>query len=231
ERLAAAARVRPDHPETHYLLGLMQYKRQEYGQAEAEFRAAIAGNQGRFEPRLGLARVLETSGRIPEARTAYEEAIRRNPSDPALLAEVGKMYFQSSQLPEARDWFERALGIDPGHRESLLQIGKLDKMENRYDAAQASFQRLVDADPADGLAWYYLGTVHLDREEYGEAEAALRRSVELEPRNPKAHYSLGQVLAALGRDAEAEREFDLHRRIMAQMPRIGPVARAEEEEE
>jgi Flp pilus assembly protein TadD len=41
------------------------------------------------------------------------------------------------------------------------------------------------------------------------AEGLLRRAVEYDPNNRSAHYLLGQALQALGREADAAREFEI----------------------
>ena len=56
------------------------------------------------------------------------------------------------------------------------------------------------------VAAFDLGVAYMQKI-YGGAEAALKRAVELDPAQPDAHYRLARVYQAMGKSAEAKKEF------------------------
>jgi tetratricopeptide (TPR) repeat protein len=56
-----------------------------------------------------------------------------------------------------------------------------------------------------------LGEVYLYLKRNDDAARMLERAVDLAPGFAKAHYNLGRAYQALGRDTEAQRQFNLAR--------------------
>jgi Tfp pilus assembly protein PilF len=83
-----------------------------------------------------------------------------------------------------------------------LRAGRAPDALREYDAALAIDERFAEAHRGRGLVLDF-GFGQVD-----EAERAYRRALELRPEYPEAHNDLGQLLARLGRNEEALREFD-----------------------
>ena len=50
---------------------------------------------------------------------------------------------------------------------------------------------------------------------FPDAVRALESAVKLEPQNPAAHYNLGLAYTRVGRKEEADRQFAIHREMVA----------------
>ncbi|HOV62178.1 MAG TPA: tetratricopeptide repeat protein, partial [Candidatus Hydrogenedentes bacterium] len=78
--LLAAVEANPNNGNTWFLLGNCQMAMGFPQQAEEAYRKGMENDPADPWPAMGLAGVLETQGRLDEARQAAEEALRRDPS-------------------------------------------------------------------------------------------------------------------------------------------------------
>jgi hypothetical protein len=68
--------------------------------------------------------VFELKGDIPNAITAYEEAVKRNPDQIPTLERVGYLYFQTGRYDEAVITGERVINLDPKNTEVLKWLAE-----------------------------------------------------------------------------------------------------------
>jgi hypothetical protein len=162
-----------------YRLGLLLRDAGDLGGAEAAFRAASASGDGEVVPRAAyqLGKILHRQGRLAEAGAAFQRAID---SRHRICADLAVEALAHVRLSENR----------------------VDEAEDLFLAASASQQAELAAHAMLSLAqlWCWSGS-DLDR-----AEAGLRRVIDSGFPNllTPAWALLGELLAALGRDAEAE---------------------------
>ena len=162
-----------------YRLGLLLRDAGDLAGAEDAFRAAIASDDGEVMPRAAyqLGKTLHRGGRLAEAAAALQRAID---SQHRICADLAVEALAHVRLSEDR----------------------VDEAEALFLAASSSQQEELAAHATLSLArlWLWTGS-DLDR-----AEAGLRRVIDSGFPNmlTAAWALLGQLLAALGRGAEAE---------------------------
>jgi tetratricopeptide (TPR) repeat protein len=119
-------------------------------------------------------------GKMPEALTHYEEAVRRSPSHAPAYLNAGATYLFGPITPErlaaAAGWFERGLTLAP-----------------RYPELH-----------------YYLGLARFRQRRWQDAAASFRQAVALKPSLTEAYYPLAQSLRRLGKTTEAKLYLDLY---------------------
>ena len=191
-------------------------------------RAMQARAQGRFdEAALGLRKVLADSpgvldawevlgstlvqlGRSQEAIAAYDEVIKRDPTNSSAHLSLAKVHGLAGRRDRAERHAELASAKEPGRGfETLAQI-LLD--QNRPAEAAAYARRSLAADADRLMSRFVLGLVAQRSGRFEEAIAEYRKAVEIQARRPglvvrNLHAGLGDCLARLGREAEAEAEF------------------------
>jgi predicted Zn-dependent protease len=69
-----------------------------------------------------------------------------------------------------------------------------------------------------------MGNLDLTMGATERAAQLLGELVDFYPAHPNAHYAYGRALMQLGRPEEAEREFDIHMRLMAEKKPTSPMA-------
>jgi arylsulfatase A-like enzyme/tetratricopeptide (TPR) repeat protein len=185
-------------------------KRQD-GEAVAAFRRLIGKNPRQLDVQLGLAEALVRLERYTEAAASYQAALA---IAPAMSGEIGLALARVSLLLERLDDVESharaGLQVNPAQAHELLAwaaLGRADLGRAEREAKQAL--SLAPAATGSALA---LAEVHIRRSELREAlkvlegASALLRSASGEPVRG-FELARGDVLARLGRYAEAEAAF------------------------
>ena len=163
---------------------------------------------------LGL--LQDRLGREDLARESYETAFALGDLCSQPRINLGSMLLEDGEYAEAALHYQKAVTIKPSAKAysglgfSLDQLGRLDE-------ASTAHRKAVQLDPKSGEAHANLALNHARKKELVEAVAAYRRAVALDPR-VSTYYSLAGVLRALGRDQEAEVEYENARRLSAAQP-------------
>jgi tetratricopeptide (TPR) repeat protein len=168
-----------------------------------------------------LAATLRRLGELREAREAYREAIRRSPQlVDSLALEVAKLELDLGDLNAAELNARQAVKLNPNEAHVILAGIAMERRD--FPAAEREAHLAVgDAEKPRVPALIMLARVLGEQGKFGEALAAIDRAkarVEQDgaPPVPTLASTRGDILARLGRDAEAEAEFRLE---MQRFPR------------
>jgi adenylate cyclase len=113
EQFLAKAMLSPT-PLAHQVASAMLLHSQQYDEAIAEAKRAIAGDPNDADGYVALANVLSFTGRANEALELVERAIRLNPNyPPHYLYQLGLARFGMKRLDEAAASLERAIALNP----------------------------------------------------------------------------------------------------------------------
>jgi tetratricopeptide (TPR) repeat protein len=102
------------HAQFHTDRGHQLLKQGFLGEAEREFREAVALNPSNAEAHAGLATVLESSNHFDQARSEAEEALRLRPSAEALLV-LAQLNLRDNRTGAAAEEIDRALRLEPSN--------------------------------------------------------------------------------------------------------------------
>ena len=111
EDLKKVLALDPQDPDSHYLLGSFYQQLQQYDSAIPEFQAALNLNPLHASAEFGLARSLQRSGRVEEARVhlkAFEHLTREKISSPMTLA-----YGEQGRYSSAQDVITQQPSVGP----------------------------------------------------------------------------------------------------------------------
>jgi tetratricopeptide (TPR) repeat protein len=155
-------------------------------------------------------KILWKMGRQQDSLNAAKEGLRQVPGAIALLYDVANLSFTLGDLETAKQHAEIAVKIEPGEAHQILarialKRGQVDEAEKEAKAAVTTAH-----DPISSLMM--LATIEKARGNMASAlnyldQAADRVSHKKPPTLEGLHLSRGDVLARLGRNEEAEREF------------------------
>ena len=136
---------------------------------------------------------------------ALRESHRQNPGDPRVAAALSELLINTRRVQEG---LELALPlvssgkVDPGYRE--FTAGLSDFRGERFEEALAHFVAAREAGYDRPLLVEYAAGCYTQLARYDEAEPLWRELLLRDPGNTAAYHGLARVLAATGRQQEAD---------------------------
>jgi len=140
---------------------------------------------------------LEDAGRIVEAKSRYEAAIRLAPGLARAHLNLGNALIAIGDAQGAAKAFSTATAKDPEYFAAHFNLGNAHLRSGAPRAAAEAYRKAVDLRPDFAAAQLALGCALEDLGQPGNAVAAYQRAVEIDPRYAEAHYNLGNVLQRL----------------------------------
>jgi tetratricopeptide (TPR) repeat protein len=152
-------------------------------------------------------------GRFAEARERFETALRLKPGHAPSLAALGRLALLENRDEEAITHLSEALKQNPSDAESTYQLGVLYDRNGKPAEGRAFLERSLSlrAGYADPL--YQLGRIDFREGKFTVALERLQRAVKILPDQEAIRLLLARTYQALGRRAEAAREFSEVRRL------------------
>lgn len=147
------------------------------------------------------------SGRLEQARTAFEAALALAPGRPSIMGNLGITLYRLGQRDEALPHLRAATDADPGHAEAWLCLATDSEMRGSWPEALAALEHLVRLHPQNAVLFLRKGECHLHLNQLPAAVAAFDEAVKLDPKLPDAWSARGNLLRELGRLDEAARCF------------------------
>ncbi len=167
------------------------------GRGEAELNKSIAFYENRVEVKESgtslylLGRALGLAGRVDEARTRFEAALRVDPFLPWAHHGLATCLATSERHEDAAKAYRRALDLNPDFWRSYEPYAGVLMRIGRAGEAEPLLRKLVVARPEEASAWITLGKLEAFRTKYSDAIAAFDKAVELRPGNEEALRLLG----------------------------------------
>lgn len=152
-------------------------------------------------------------GRFAEAQAKFEEVLRLDPANAPALAASGRLALRENRDAEAIRFMEQALRIAPGDAESTYQLGVLYDRVGRTPEGRTMLEKALNLRSSYADPHYQLARIDAREKKHAAALAHLRIAVRILPDQEAIRLLLAQTYRALGRTAEAEREFAEVRRI------------------
>jgi tetratricopeptide (TPR) repeat protein len=196
--------------EAHYLLGMSLRAQQQYDDAVAALKRAIAVQAGFIPPREELADLYASRGRSRDSIEELEAIAALEPRRPERLVAVGLAYARLGLRDTAISTLERAAERYPGSPVVYAALGRLwlDAADDGRD--RIALQKAIDAlqpvairsdATSDALVLY--GRALLWDGKPAEAERVLRQAISRSPVDPAAYRELADAAGRLGHVAAA----------------------------
>jgi len=152
------------------------------------------------------------AGRLREAQSDAEEALKQNPNDltahrllarifTRLVGDGQQNKIDEAMLRRAIDQYQKITAIDPKDVEAWLMLARLQKVADNSVDSEKAYEKVLAIDPANEDALSGLALVYSD---LGDARKAAELLKSLTDKNPSA-----RALHALAAAYEQMRDFDL----------------------
>lgn len=120
--------------------------------------------------------------RARQRLTSLRQALDANPKDPAILAQLGNVYYDASMYQEAKDYYLQSLEQDPNNPNVSTDLGICLRRLGDQEAALDRFRKSIEIAPRHWQSWLNLGIVSLfDAGDIPTAEEAFAKVKELNP--------------------------------------------------
>ena len=177
-------------------------------QAEAQSPDGAAAQSLSAMQNYRRGRELEALGRMNEANTYYNEAIRicldevsRRAATPDTYAAITMTLRRQQKYAEVVSWGERALTFYPNEYRVMEMLGEAFFYLNNYERSLFYMQRYVNAMPEGertSIAYFFVGEIYRITERNHHADIAYTTALRIDPNNALWWYRLGSVREAVG---------------------------------
>jgi RNA polymerase sigma factor (sigma-70 family) len=107
------------------------------------------------------------TGRLAEAVSRFESAVKLDPGNSAAWNGLGWARFNSGKPAEAEKAFQKTIELEPDHAAALNGLGQLYLSKKEYASAESYF---LKAGPKAPAAWYGLTRLYLLENKFDQAE-------------------------------------------------------------
>jgi len=201
--LSESARRSLEVAKEHFLAGLDYVLRENWGNAEREFRSSLTYVPERVSTLTNLSAVLIRLGRFEEAKSLLDRACLINPQSAEIALNRGLLFSEADQQDEALASYDQAIELRPDYAEAWSNRGVVLGDLRRHEEALASYERAIELSPEYAQAWSNRGNALSDLKRLNEALASYERAIELKPDYADAWSNRGVALQDLKRLEEA----------------------------
>lgn len=199
--------LRPDHPETHYNLGVLFLEAGRVEEAIACYRKAIGLRASFYAAHNNLANALRARGRGDEALAHYAQAVQLEPRFADGWSNYGAALREAGRIDEAIPALERAVALAPQSWSAMSNLGLAFLARNRLQDAIGAQRRALELKPDSAEVLANLGNALSAVGQWEEAQACYNQAIERVPGFPDAHNSLGMLRMERGDLAGAAMSF------------------------
>jgi len=168
---------------------------------------AIAVTQDNWLAHHNLGVAYLEQGRLAEAVTQLEEALRIRPNYTTAHLNLGSAYSAMGRFSDAEREYRRTIQLKPDKAEAYNNLGKLHLDQNRLDEAYVLFQQALQRKPDFAEAHYNAGIALQGRGEREQAIAEYRAALRIKPDFLEPYINLGNAMDEAGRFPEAIEQY------------------------
>lgn len=182
------------HAGAWHLLGLIAFSGGDYSAACDYIAEALRLCNTKPVYHNNYGAVLLEIGRLPQARDAFQNAIRLNRDYADAWSNLGRAeQLLGRPIAETERSFSNALALQPGHPDALLHLADLYRNHGRLDESMRLCREYLGRYPGDVEALTKLGKSLALAKRFDEAVAALEGAVAGNPTDPQLHLALGTL--------------------------------------
>src|SRR5262245_22675270 len=151
-------------------------------------------------------------GDATNALATYKKAHAIVPNDVDVHLNLANAYLMGEAAAEAIREADEVLKLEPNSAAAYFVKGAAYLRLSKPEEATKALENAKKFDPGETATHFQLGLARMGLKQWDQAIAAFQEGIRIDPNHlhSTAHYLLGQSLLRVGRQAEAERELQLH---------------------
>jgi len=135
-------------------------QRNDFVEAEKEYRAILTMAPQLAEIRSNLGLALHMQDRFEEAEKEFRQALRANPKLFVPNYFLGIQLFKTNRYKEAKTYFAEAANLNPSMTETRYRLGATCVGLKEYDEAISQYRQILKQHPNEVDALYSIGKVY-----------------------------------------------------------------------
>lgn len=180
---------------------------------EAVMRRRLEKYPADFLAHYNLAAVLQMRGKLAEAISCYEDAVKVEPQNATARNSLGSALLMEGHLPEAIEQLRKALRLDPSYLNAQYNLARALGASRDLKGAEAEYLAVLQEKQDDAGAQAGLGSIYFLEHRYPDALPHFREAARLNPQDADVQTNLGTVLAITGNLPAAVEAFEQALRI------------------
>lgn len=174
-------------------LGYCRFEQGRYLEAAGNFAVCTALEPEFAWPYMNQGLALACAGRLGEALSAYNQALRHNPQFPEALVNRALTQLELDNLSGAEADLNRAIKLGRKEPNVLAALGEVLARLGRRDEAEQLYARLLKTDPENQAFRVARAVLRLKADPAG-CRQDLDRVLERNPRNARALYVMARLV-------------------------------------
>ena len=215
ESLESAVRQDPDYALAYaglaeaYIWKYSRTKEKEWmDKALAHAKRSVELDQDLTIAHVKLGRVYGSTGQHEDAIAAFQQALKKYPSQSEAHRGLGRSYEKLGRVEQAEAAFVDAVKLRPNDWQTHSLLAIFYMRRGRYLEAEAAFRSAIELAPNNHINYRNLAVVYHMMGRAEDAKAQLETSVAIEP-TAKAYSNLGTIYFYEERYQAAARVFEL----------------------
>lgn len=192
--------------EAHTTLAFSYYLEWKYGEAEREFKQALALNPRYATTYHWYEIMLARMGRLDEAAAMIQKAQELDPFSPVITLNVGVIALQKKQYDKAMLLFNKAIELDPSFAPAYIYSGLTNELLKKYPEARTGYEKGTELSGRSSESLSFLGNFYAKRGMRSEALKLVKENEQRYHAGTGSAYNIARIYAGLG---EKERVFEL----------------------
>ena len=173
-----------------------------------------------------LGDALSERGRIPEAETAYRNALSVRESA-LTYNNLGNLYAATGRFRHATAAYQKAVEIEPDYVQAYMNKGLAAMQSEQITDAHSAFERASILNPTNAEIFYNLGVVREKLGHPARATTAYARAIALRPNWAEAYFNLGKAHRDNGEKTAAIQAYTRFIELWRGDPQVAQLARRE----
>lgn len=211
----------PYQERVHISLGIVYHGTGRMDRAVEEFQNALNLQPSSDAALRWLGQCYTRKGDMERAVDYFEKAIEIRPGYWDNYNWLGTCYFVFGRYQDAAEQFRRVIMIQPDNWQGYDKLGGLYILLGQYREAVAMHERAIDIYPNE-TSFGNLGTAYFYLERYTDAVSAYSSAIELNPRDDVLHRNLGDAYLRIGKEAEADAQFQTAIKLLSEQLSVNP---------
>jgi tetratricopeptide (TPR) repeat protein len=204
---AEIARVQPDHPDSLFMLGIINAQTGNLNAAAEYFRKLLAIHPAHTGAYYNLGNVYRDQGQFNEAFKCYQKTIQLKPGHAEAYINIGIIFRMQGRFDEEAACYQKAIQLDPRSAAAFFNLGHYFFEKEQFDKALACYEKVALLNPGSPHPYMNMGLVLTIKGLYDQAIAAYENAVQIEPENSEAHWNLANVLLLTGHFRRGWKEY------------------------
>ncbi|WP_286798864.1 tetratricopeptide repeat protein [Pandoraea sp. 64-18] len=188
----------PEHPDAHYLLGLMAHAYGKRDMAIDHLRTTCRAPGALASSWSDLAEMCRQAGRLDEALAAARRSVEIDPAFAAGWNNLGIVLQEVGQLDQSLACLTRVSELLPASADAHNNLGNTARLLGRQESAETHYLRALEIDPLRADVHSNLASLLSAQQRITEARTLARRAIELDPSFVDAYRNLADIEVSSG---------------------------------